>query len=735
MSDPPPFDPNRPFTTAPLQPPPFDPNQPYTNPALLTAPGGYSVNTTGMSPEDRATAQAALDLRAKGEVPGVRLVPRTERPAFNAFTLGYGDEAISGVHAGLEWLKGNSFQDAYRQAQEAQRQELAQEREEHPTRSTVTSIIGGALPATRLARGATWLAETLPGIRSLPAASALWGRVGYGAGQGAAYGAVQGAGEGSGFYDRLKEAATGAGLGATAGALAAPVADAVSGLYRAVADRAAVSRNLGDLGLGRRAADNIVRAGAADNAFAGPGRAAIQAAGPDAMVADAGATTRGLLDMVTQRTGAATGEANLAVGGRMARANQNVRGALDNALGQPSGLDSTVRQIREASEAARDQAYTAFHNAPVNYAHPRASELDAALLHVPNRGGISDTANELMTLWEGPAARSIGLDAGGRFAGSGGLDRFGREVFDQRLTSQQLDYLTRALRQHESETLGALGGMTDKSAGYAGAAGRIRGIMRDIVPESGAAWDAAADPISRIAATKAGATALSPNTTRDQVREAMRNMQPGERQAFAQAVRTHIDDQMANVRWAASRPDYDAKQLSETLGRLNSQQAREKLTEIIGDPAQVDRLMTELGHASSAAELSAAMARNSATFSRGEIANIDKQLAEPGAFGRFFRGQPVQAGQSAWQRLWGTRPQDELRGRDLSDLQIARALTGHRGPDALDLMQRLTQAYDAGTANQARQEAVRRQVSDAGRLTSYWALPGLLDQLGLPSPR
>jgi hypothetical protein len=698
-----------------------------TNRSYVTGPGGQSVDTTNMSQEDRQTAAAALAMRQRGEVPGSRLVPRVERPAFNAFTLGFGDEAIS-AGAGLgQWFKGGSFGDTYRTTQEAQRQELEQERAEHPYRSTGTSVAGGLLSGLGLARAVPAVAATAP----------LATRIAGGAGTGAGYGATQGFGEGSGFWDRLKGSAVGGGLGAAAGAIAAPLADLGSSAYKYLADRISVGRNLGDLGLGRRAADNLLRAGEADDAFLGTGAASIRNAGPNAMVADAGPTYRGLLDMVTQRTGRATREANLAVGDRMTAANLAFRDSLDTALGAPQGLHSTVREIREASAVARDQAYTKAHNAPMDWAHPRAADLDAALQHIPNGNAIVGKANELQTIWEGGSARQIGRNAQGRIAGYGGVDADGRAIFDQPLDTRQLDYLTRALRQQSvsGETTGALGAATDLSAGYGQAATRIRGIMRDIVPEYGTALDTAADPISQIAAARAGARALSPNVGRDEVELTLRHMSPGERQAYLQAVRGNLDETMASVRYAASRPDYDAKQLGETLGKMNSEQARQKLATMLGDPEQVDRLMTGIGHAASAAELSAAMARNSATFGRQSVAAIDKTLGEPGMVGSFFRGQPIQSGQRGWQRLWGTTPQAELRGRDLSDLQIARALTGPRGPDALEQLQRLTRAYDAGEVNKEAARQFGHQTHAAGGLASYYALPGLLETLGLPSPR
>jgi hypothetical protein len=658
------------------------------------APGAPYVDTKDMTQPQRAEAAAALQARQNAPYSTAPLAP-----AFQGLSAGYGDEAVSALRGLRAMLQGGSFGETYGVAQEAQRQNLAQERAEHPLRSTGGQIFGAlaALPA---------LAPALTAGATLP----LAGRMAAGAGIGAGYGAAEGFGSGSGLQGRLEGAAFGGGTGGVVGGAVPPLAVGGKALLNKILDKFTVDRSLLNQGIGRPAADAVTRALAADDAFSGAGARNIAAAGPDAMLVDAGPSTRGALDAAAQRGGQAALVARQAVDQRGAAANLSLRDALDSTLGIRQGTAAAAAGIRQGSQAARGAAYDAAYLAPIDYAAPLARDLETSLARVPSAAIAK--ANALMQL-EGAQSKQIMATIG----------TDGTVTFERLPDVRQLDYITRALRHlaESGEDAGKLGGRTDFSRAYGNLSRDIRGTLRQLVPEYGVALDTAADPISRINATRLGAQMLSPAMARDEVALAVRGMAKPEREAVRQGIRSYVDDLMANVRAVASDPNQDAREAIAALGRLNSRAVREKLTTVL-DPNDALRLAAQIGQATKAAELYAGMARNSATYGRLAVAEANKQLQEPGPIGSLMEGAPLQATKRAIQFAFARTPQDKLLREDEMNRQIAELLTGSRGVGALNTMALLNRAYLAAPRNAGRAAAIAENLGAGSGLAGYQLL-------------
>lgn len=676
---------------APSAPPPgvivHDINRSY----VTGSPTAPSVDTTGMDQAGRNLAAAALQLRQNAPMPMQAL-----SPFYQGLTAGFGDEAVSAARGLTSALTGGSFADSYNLAQEAQRQQLAQQQAEHPVLSTVGQV-AGAVAQAPLFRALT------PATGSLPLAA----RMGIGAGIGGAYGGAQGFGSGSGAQDRLQRAGEGALYGTAIGGAVPAVAEGARAIANKVLDYASVNRALQQLGIGRPAGDAVMRAMAADDAFSGSGAANIAAAGPQGMLVDAGPTARGALDAATQTGGPAARIARQAVDQRGAQASADLQAALNAALGSPQGVEAATAGIRQGSQAARSAAYNAAYGTPIDYSAPLARDLEAALKRVP--ADAIARANRLMQL-EGAQSQQIMASIGDNGAVS----------FTRMPDVRQLDYITRGLRSlaETGEEAGKLGGRTDFSSAYTQLARDIRDPLRQLVPQYGQALETAADPIARVQAVRLGAEMLKPNMGRDEVQMAVKGMTGPELQAVQQGIRSHIDDLMANVRAAASDPNQDAREAIAALTRLNSRAVTEKLSTVL-DPADAATLSKEIGQATKAAELYAGMARNSATYGRMAVAEANKQLQEPGLVGSALEGKPLQATQRGLQFLFGRTPQDKVAAADEMNRQIAEVLTGKQGQDALAALLALSRSYGSLAPNQALAQAIGSNLAIGSGLGGY----------------
>jgi hypothetical protein len=413
----------------------------------------------------------------------------------------------------------------------------------------------------------------------------------------------------------------------------------------------------------------------------------MQAAGAEAMPADAGRSAQNALDYAIQSSGSAGRQASEAISGRVSRDAQAITQALDQALGTPQGVQTTRAQIAADSAGARRAGYDAAYDAPIDYSSQAGMRLEELLGRL-DRSEI-EAANTLMRK-EGHQSRQILAE----------IADDGTVTYLRQPDVRQIDYITRALRDKAEANagLGRLGGQTNEGRIYGNLAGDMRSATREAVPEYGAALDTAADPIRRSQAVEFGAELLRPGTTRETVASRVADMTQPELNAVAQGVRSAFDDTLANVTRAVSDGDMQAREAIKALRDLSSRAAREKLAMVVGEQ-RATTLFDELDRATRSFELRANVADNSKTFQRQEMARRQDAFASPDdPFSTVARGEPLNAAKRGVQALSGQTKGHALRLKDAINEDVVGFLTA-RGPDAYRRMNALS-GFNARTGQQ-----------------------------------
>lgn len=557
--------------------------------------------------------------------------------------------------------------------------------------------VAGALPLA-VAAGPSLAAQ---------AAGTVGGRavqaLGLGAAVGGAEGAIYGAGEQDGgrLNNAMMGGAIGAGLGGALGAAAPYTAE---GLKRAISglrgsDVRVIQSQLSVTPATARVIKNALDAGDVNEAMA-----ALNRAGPGAMLADAGQPARELLDAAANAGGRGGTIARQAVDERAALASEQMTAALDRHLGQPQGIREAQRAVRDSTSSARAAAYNAAYSQPIDYSAGRGQALEGYLRRVPQ--SAINRANELMRL-EGVESAQIMA----RVADDGSV------TYTRMPDVRQLDYITRALGDvaAEADGKGALGGTTQLGRGYGNLATSIRQTLRREVPEYGTALDTAADAIKRTQAIDLGASLLRSGTTREEVAQGMRGMSRAERDAFKQGIRQNIDDTLANVTRTMTDPNTDIREGSRLLREMSSRASREKIQMALGGRAARE-LTEELEQAAVAYELRAAIAANSKTAIRQSIQGGVEQQTAPGMIEVLGQGKPLEASQRFVQLFTGSSPEAQrLRQMGIYE-EIATVLTQTRGADAQRALNVVQRAMNGQVVTDRQAAMVGRTIAATGVL-------------------
>lgn len=540
----------------------------------------------------------------------------------------YGDEAVGAVF-------GDDARDAWRMTSGAMDRE-------HPWQSLGLGVAGG------LAATAPVLMAAGPSV----AGNSLARNMALGAGAGATEGAVRGFGAGEGgAQDRFGRGLVDALIGGTIGAAIPAVAHGVGAAYGGArnwwAERQGVGNVADQLGISRpagRLASDVL--GTDD-----PQRmqAALSAAGPDAMLADAGPTARGALDTVIQSPGEGARTALTRIDDRAAAAGQRVTGALDQTLGAPAGIEAVKEGVRTGTSAARRTAYDAAYAVPIDYSTGAAGDRLLALQDRLPAKAIA-YANELMRLSGDQSSQILAQVADD-----------GAVTFSRLPDVRQWDYIKQALGQlaESGEGAGALGGQTRLGSAYQGLARDVRDLLAEAVPEYRTALDTATDAIGRVKAVDTGAKLLGSGVTREQAARAIDGMTAPELAAVKQGVRQSIDDMLASVRAVATDPNLDVREAYKAWTQLSSRAAQDKMAMLLGD--EWPALQQALAEAGSALGLRASVAANSRTHARGIFNEMFNAAYEPSALAK---GEPLGSAKEVWQRAMGATQ---------SQIQAARA--------------------------------------------------------------
>lgn len=575
------------------------------------------------------------------------------------------------VAAGARALSfGESYGDALHHVQDFDKTTT----EAHPTADTLGNVAGATGAA---AVAAPLVAAAAPGL----ATAGLGARTAAGLLSGAALGGGDAAVRSGGDLEKTAE---GAALGGTLGGALPAVGVGLERVVRAGADGVARAAALRGVGVSSPAAETLMRSMEADGTLGGQGAANIAAAGPTAMLADAGPNARNVLDTALQRGGPGTQSARAAIEDRAAGADTNIGAALDRALGPAQGAATAKGAIREGSAPARSAAYDAAYAQPIDYTSDAGRQIETLVKnHVP--ASAIAQANALIradpTL--GPAGQILAHEAAD-----------GTVTFEKLPDVRQLDFITRGLKgvADQEDAKGKLGGTTPLGRTYSLLAGTLRDAGRAAVPAYGTALDTAADPIAASKAVDLGTKLLGTGVPRDVAAEQLGGMSAAETAGVRQGVRSQFDEKLANVKRTVTDPNVDARQAVSAVKDLSSDAAQQKLG-MITDPDGFEAIRQALAHGTPALELRSAAAGNSRTFARGVTNEAVQQATDPGIVGRLAAGEPLKAGQALAQLVTGTRPIDRQRAQDSVYGELSRLLTAPRGQDAIDLATALARAH------------------------------------------
>lgn len=580
----------------------------------------------------------------------------------------------------------------------------------HPVESTVEQLGGGLASGFGLAGKA---AGAISGMSPM-------GAIATGASAGGAIGGADAftRGEG-GAVARGQDAVVGALLGGTIGAAAPAVGGAVGSGVRKILDRYGANAELGKIGLSPEAGRILTRALDNDGSLGPRGAAAINAAGPEAMVADAGPNARVLLDTALQRQSPGLQAARDAIEARAGRAGGQIDAALDTALGAPQGVATAEQAIRDAARrgtpAAKVEANPAAGTAMVPYDEAAAS----AAAGKPRIGDLYDKAYATPIDYSSPQGMALEQMVKGRvppavIQRANALMRVegeqsrqilakvaddGTVTFERLPDVRQLDYITRAMNDvaQRGDGMGALGGNTAEGRAYGNLSRDLRSTLREAVPEYGAALDAAADPIRQRQALQLGEKVMSPSMARDEVAQELAGMSAAERDAVKQGIRSTIDEALANVRRAISDPNVDARQGMQAVKDLSSDAARAKLETVLGKD-EAATLFRSIDEATRAFDLRASVAQNSKTAVRSITNDQLAAAVEPGPIGLAMEGRIPTAVARVFQAMTGRTPEAKQAAQDKIMGEVVQSLVSRRGPEAADFVKRLAASNDKSQA-------------------------------------
>jgi len=574
--------------------------------------------------------------------------------------------------------------------------------------ATTGGDVTGALGTTAITA-----ALTVPKALALAPAS-MPAKVALGTATGAAVGSGEGALSGAGYADGknvLQEAKKGAVVGGALGGViggAAPLA--MAGLKNAAQwikgyDEKIVAKVLD---VDKKTARTIKAALSADDPA--KAMAALDRAGPDAMLADAGPGMSRLLDTSMQSSGSAARVAGERIESRAAKAATRLSNMFDNLLGQADeGMKSAARSIAQKSSAVRKAAYDKAFSTPINYADDTGRAVESVVKRVPKDKLTSaiKAANDAMQM-EGRTSKQI----------MASIADDGTVTFSKPLDLEQLNELKIQLGEAARNAVDQFGRPTGEGL-------KIKALVRDLtdalgeaVPEYRRAVKLGGDKIAEDQALDLGRKMLSPNVTREQVIEGLRGAADDAVAAAKRGLRNYLDETMANVRAVISDPNVDAREALKVVKDMSSKAARQKVTTLLG-AKKAEALFDTIEEATAHLELRAAVARNSATASRLAVQDEVKRAVGDTVVDAMRDGEPVNLAKRIWQTFTGGSEARKTEAANALYTELAKALTGPRGAEARAAMATIEKALSGQPIKDAEAEAIARLLTTGGAIAGY----------------
>lgn len=616
----------------------------------------------------------------------------------------YTDEFTGAVASGLEAL-GILPEGAGAGAKEYQRAVSEAYARQNPGKSTALGLGGSALGTAALlaatpARVAAALAPSTS-ARLLPSMAQAAGTAGIlGAIEGGIYGAGLGEGEGR-AASAMTGAATGGLLGGVLGGLAPLAArgfENVAGMFR----RSDVAKIAKDLGISKQAA-TVIKTTFDQGGDIAAARAAVQRAGDEGMLADAGFAAQALLDASAASGGRAGQVVRDAVEGRMARTGEALDTALDTALGPaPLGPRTAVEAIAQKSSAPRAEAYTAAYSQPINYASPQGMKIEEVLSRVsPDDliAGITEANKEMRS--RGQVNQQI----------MAVLDKNGNVDFALEMPNvQQLDEIKKALQKLAYDNTDDFGRLNGTGQRYARLSGELRDAVVDAVPDYGTAVSIGGDKIAEENAFALGRDLLSPRTEIEDIGFGLgKNPSAAQIEAAKSGLRSHIAKVLGDVRAVPSDMNIDARQVVKAVTDMSSDNARAKIRALMGKEA--DALLKQIDEAAQSAVVRTAVSTNSKTAIRGSVQKSVEEMTAPGILGQAMAGDPINTSKALIQAVTGQTAEYTTAQKQRIFEDIARALTEKKGRSAQAALDYLDQAMKGQPLTAAQNEFLARQIA------------------------
>lgn len=577
--------------------------------------------------------------------------------------------------------------------------------------------ITGSLGAGAIA-GPQRLAQGVSAIAGTGSRASQIGRTALAAGgAGAVEGGLYGAGEGVTPEERTSSATTGAAFGGLLGGAtgaAAPFVEAgvrnVTSLFR----RSDINQIAALFGISSNAArvmkDTFEMGGDINDAIA-----RVQQAGAEGMVADAGPAAQALLDATAASGPSGAAAARQPIEDRMARVAGQIDTRLTGLLGQPAeGPVTAVSEIMSSTSAARKDAYGKAYSAPIDYASQAGMNIENIVFNRIEPDILMSAINKANA-----EMRDLGTQ-NQQIMAQIGAD--GTVEFVEMPNVLQLDQLKRALdalARGAKRTEGVTTVNTPESLRYARQANDLRDAIEDatIDPTTGQslygqALKLGGDTIQEREAFGLGMDLLSPSTRVEDVKLGL-GSKPSNAQieAAKRGMRTRIEEIVGNVRRIPSDPNIDARQALAVLREMGSDNARKKIRAVMG--AEADNVIRMLDEAMVSAETRAAMSVNSRTAIRQATAQNVEELTSPGAIGQALRGEPINTTKRIIQAVTGYTDEFSVAQRQKVYMDLAKALTEKRGPDAVVALRALDAAMQGQALTDAQTDMLAKLVTSA----------------------
>lgn len=617
----------------------------------------------------------------------------------------YADEFTGAVGNALGYITGNDGLGDRAMGQ--QRAVMAAMDRQQPIASGALQIGGGIAGAIPLAAAA---APMLIGSAPATLAGKVLAAGATGAVAGGTEGFISGYGAGEGdnrMRTAMDRGVIGAGLGGVLGGL---VPAAGAGIRRAMEylkgkDLSVISKTLGISEDAARMIKPSVDALDFDAAMA-----TLQKVGDDAMLADAGVSTRRALDYAITGGGKAARVGIDAVTDRAKKAGERLTKVMDVILGAPKGVKSAAKGIAERTAPARAKAYEKAYSTAINYADDAGRAIEGVLDRIDPKtlnAAISE-ANDAM--------RAAGVQNMQIMAA---IDDAGEVVFREMPNVQQLDEIKKGLDAIvRAETDAVTGKISSKGRRASMLASDLRNAIAEAAPAYKTALKLGGDKIATETALDTGRKLFTPGMTRERVSEVMKDASIEAQEAARQGVREYIDDTLARVRRAYDDPDANVAETLKLLSALSSRDARDKLVMVLGE-GKAGRLLKEIDAAGKMFGTRQAIAAGSQTAQRLALDEQMSGILAPGVVGNAAQGKGFGTVQSFVQFLTRATPEADMARKQEVLADVARALTQMRGKDAEAALVLVRKAVEGQPLKTEEAVRIARLVSGSAALVGY----------------